>query len=123
MKLHSRDLALLRASLVFVWLATSLVSVVELNGQSRDLLNAAGIADPTWVRALVMGGAGLDAALGVALWLRPSRRVCLAALLLMLLMTLAATVLIPDLWLHPLGPLTKNLPLAAMLWVLIRHAR
>ena len=30
--------ALLRWSLVFVWLATAIVSVVELNGQSRALL-------------------------------------------------------------------------------------
>jgi len=36
----------------------------------------------------------------------------------MLLMTLATTVLLPTLWLHPLGPLLKNLPIAALLWAL-----
>ncbi len=37
-------------------------------------------------------------------------------------MTLAATVLQPGLWLHPLGPLLKNLPIAALLWHLYRRA-
>jgi hypothetical protein len=29
-------------------------------------------------------------------------------------------VLNPGLWLHPLGPLLKNIPIAAVLWVLAR---
>ena len=36
----------------------------------------------------------------------------------MLVMTALASVLDPSLWLHPLGPLTKNVPIAAALWVL-----
>jgi hypothetical protein len=28
----------------------------------------------------------------------------------------------PALWLHPLGPLLKNLPIAALLWHLYRRA-
>ena len=43
-----------------------------------------------------------------------------AALALMTAMTLVATVLQPALWLHPLGPLLKNLPMAALLWHLLR---
>jgi len=121
MKLAATDLSLLRLSLVFVWLATSLVSLIELNGQGRELLLSTGITD-TWLTcALVTSGALVDALLGLAIWLRPSRRVYGLALVVMLLMTLAATVLRPDLWLHPLGPLTKNLPLAAILWVLMRR--
>lgn len=55
-------------------------------------------------------------------WWR-SRPVYLAALLLMLLMTVVASVLDPSLWLHPLGPLTKNLPIGAALWGLARSAK
>lgn len=43
-----------------------------------------------------------------------------AALLSMLLMSAIATLLLPSLWLHPLGPLLKNIPLAAMFWILIQ---
>ena len=34
--------------------------------------------------------------------------------------SLAATAIDPGWWLHPLGPLTKNLPIAAILWTLWR---
>ncbi|MCY1511775.1 putative protein-like family protein [compost metagenome] len=117
------DDRLLRLSLVAVWLLTAFASIVELDGQSRRVLAEAGIASPPWlVQSLIVGGAIADLAIGLALWLRPGRTVYLAAFSLMLAMTLVATVLQPSLWLHPLGPLLKNLPIAALLWHLYRRA-
>lgn len=114
----------LRLSLVAVWLVTGIVSLVGFDGQSRQVLAAAGIASPPWLVQLLIGGGALaDLLIGLALWLRPGRASYLAALGLMLLMTLAATVLQPGLWLHPLGPLLKNLPIAALLWHLLRQTR
>lgn len=116
---------LLRTSLVVVWLATALVSVWELHGQSRELL-----ADlPTaWTEgrarwlptAIILAGAATDAILGLWLAFRPSRNAYGAALLLMAAMTVLATAIHPAWWLHPFGPLTKNLPIAAILWVLLQ---
>lgn len=117
------DDRLLRLSLVAVWLFTAVASLVELDGQSRRVLADAGIASPHWlVQSLIVGGAAADLAIGLALWLRPGRAIYLAAFALMLAMTLVATVLQPSLWLHPLGPLLKNLPIAALLWHLYRRA-
>jgi len=114
---------LLRYSLVAVWLFTAVASFVELNGQSREVLAAAGIASPQWlVQALIVGGAVADLAVGIALWRSPGRASYAAALALMLAMTVVATVLQPGLWLHPLGPLLKNIPIAALLWHLYRRA-
>lgn len=114
---------LLRLSLVAVWLVTAVASIVELNGQSRHVLAEAGVASPPWlVQLLIVGGAAADLAIGLALWLRPGRTVYLVAFALMLGMTLVATVLQPTLWLHPLGPLLKNIPIAALLWHLYRRA-
>ena len=114
---------LLRYSLVAVWLFTAVASFVELNGQSREVLAAAGIASPQWlVQALIVGGAVADLAVGIALWRWPGRASYVAALALMLVMTVVATVLQPGLWLHPLGPLLKNIPIAALLWHLYRRA-
>lgn len=110
----------LRWSLVFVWLTTACVSVWELQGQSRTVLAGVGLADPVISLVVIWCGASVDAVLGLALLFAPSRRICLAALTVMLLMTLVATILDPSLWLHPLGPLTKNLPIAAILWVLAK---
>jgi hypothetical protein len=117
------DDRLLRLSLVAVWLVTAAVSLFELNGQSRRVLADAGVASPSWlVQGLRVGGAATDLLAGLALWRWPGRTSYIAALALMAAMTLAATVLQPSLWLHPLGPLLKNLPIAAVLWHLIRRA-
>jgi len=117
------DDRLLRLSLVAVWLVTAVVSIVELDGQSRRVLAEAGIASPPWlVQLLIVGGAAADLVVGLALWWRPGRATYLAALGLLLLMTAVATGLQPALWLHPLGPLLKNLPIAALLWHLYRRA-
>jgi hypothetical protein len=116
------DDRLLRLSLVAVWRFTAFASVVELNGQSRQVLAAAGIASPPWlVQLLIVGGAAADLVIGLALWWRPGRASYLAAFGLLLLMTAVATFLQPTLWLHPLGPLLKNLPIAALLWHLYRR--
>ena len=113
----------LRHSLVFVWIVTALVSVLELDGQSSALLRQAGWSDPVAIRAVILGGAAVDLLLGLGMALRPGRPIYAIALAVMILMTLTATVLLPALWLHPLGPLTKNIPVAACLWVLMRGAR
>ncbi|MDO5692372.1 MAG: DoxX-like family protein [Pseudomonadota bacterium] len=108
----------LRLSLVAVWLWTALVSLIEWNGQSLQLLHAGGVTSPALTPALIGGGAALDAALGIALWRWPRRAVFVTAFAATLFMTTIATALLPALWLHPLGPLSKNLPILAALWLL-----
>jgi hypothetical protein len=110
----------MRGSLVFVWLVTAAVSLWEMHGQGRELLRVGGVADASVSDALIASGAALDALLGAWLWFRPARLAYLSALGALLGMTLVATVLLPTLWLHPLGPLTKNAPIAAILWALAR---
>ncbi|SDP36236.1 DoxX-like family protein [Rhodoferax sp. OV413] len=120
MTLSLKEFVALRYSLVFVWLATALASVWELDGQSLSLLTAAGVHNPLLAQALILGGAGADVVLALAMLMKPVRATYWAALVLMLGMTLVATVLDPSLWLHPLGPLTKNVPIAVILWVLAK---
>jgi hypothetical protein len=118
---------LLRCSLVAVWLTTAVVSVWELHGQSRELLAGLPVAwtqgrAPWLPTALILAGAAADAAIGLWLAFRPGRNAYGAALMLMAAMTLLATAIYPAWWLHPFGPLTKNLPIAAILWVLLQDA-
>lgn len=114
------SLGLLRYSLVVVWLATAFVSVWELHGQSLELLAKLPLPLQHWATTVVLAGAAVDAVIGLWLAWRPSRMAYATALAVMIGMTLAATAIDPSWWLHPLGPLTKNLPIAAILWVLWR---
>lgn len=116
----------MHASLVAVWLGTALVSALDylgfsgLNNEGARLLAEGGIANLQWQALLIWSGLLADLLIGLALLLRPGRASYLAALLLMTAMTVVGTVLQPTLWLHPLGPLLKNLPIAAMLWFLLQ---
>lgn len=121
--LTPRDQTLWRLSLVAVWLATAVVSLLAWQGQSLQLLQQAGVHDPALAHALTGLGAALDLAIGLALWLRPGRRSYGAALLCLLGYTVLASLLTPEQWLHPYGPLLKNLPMAAMLWTLWSNTR
>src|SRR3990167_1303232 len=113
----------LRYSLIFVWLTTAGGSVQELQGQSRMLLAASGVTDVRLANLLVWAGAAVDAVLGLLLLVWPVRRVYGLTLLVMLGMTVVATFMQPALWLHPLGPLTKNVPIAVVLWILMRRSQ
>ena len=116
----------MHASLVVVWLGTALVSALDylglsgLDHEGARLLASGGVANPAWQAMLIWAGLLTDLILGLALLLRPGRYSYLAALLMMIVMTIVGSVLQPALWLHPLGPLLKNLPIAAMLWFLLQ---
>jgi len=111
-----------RLSLVLLWLWTGVVSLWELHGQSAELLRAAGMGQDLAL-ALILAGAALDLLLGAALWRWHQARIYLAAGLAMLVMTVLGSWLLPSLWLHPLGPMSKNLPIAALLFLLFEDAR
>jgi len=114
------DTRWLHASLVIVWLGTALTSLLDWQGVGTGLLHSGGIQSPAWTQVLIGGGALADLCVGLWLLVWPGRRAWLAALTLMLWMTLTATWLLPALWLDPLGPLLKNLPIAAVLLFLLQ---
>lgn len=122
MVMTAADMRIARGSLVILWLWTALVSAGQADGASRDLLHA-NPAIPTGLYPwLIWSGVAIDLILGLWMALKPSRTVYLGALSVMLLMTLVATWVDPALWLHPLGPISKNLPIAALLYLLARKA-
>jgi len=121
--LTPRTRAVARASLIAVWLITAAVSLplYPLLTQGEMLLRAADVST-FWHGPWMLAGAALDAALDLALWRwhrRSVYRLCGAA---MLMLTLFATLLLPELWLDPLGRLLKNLPIAALLYLLHEDA-
>jgi hypothetical protein len=119
--LAQRDARLLRASLAAVWLITAAASIVEAHGRGAALLAAAGVHSALAANVLLWGGIALDVVVGLALCFAPPRPGATLALASTLMMTIVTTVLLPSLWLDPLGPLSKNLPILAALLLLRRR--
>lgn len=108
----------LRFTLASLWIFTGLVSLwwypVE---HSLALLGQAGI--PESMRPLVLHAAAtLDLAIGLALLLNWRPRVMATVqILVMLTYTAIISLTLPEQWLHPFGPILKNIPLLVTIWV------
>lgn len=109
-------LPMLRLSLVFVWLFTALVSACN-QAESLRLLSEAGLPPALHPTAL-WSGVGLDALLGVLTLCLPSRRLWQAQIGLILAYSVFISFSLPAWWWHPFGPVSKNLPILALLGLL-----
>ena len=117
-------LPVLRVSIAAVWIVTGILSFgVYPAADSFMLLERAGV--PAALRPLALyGAAALDLALGIAsLLLRRRRWLWLAQIALILGYTAIITIRLPEFWLHPYGPVLKNLPMLAALWLLLELER
>jgi uncharacterized protein YbjT (DUF2867 family) len=117
-------LPLLRLAIAFLWVWTGIVSLGLYSvADSLALLGRVGLHGVV-AQVALYGAAGLDLLLGAATLLAPPRwrgAVWAAQLLLIGAYTVLITVFLPEYWLHPYGPITKNLPLMAaigLLWAL-----
>ena len=117
-------LPVLRVSLALLWLWTGVVSLgLYPVPESLALLARVGLHGALATFALY-AAAALDVAFGVLTLIAPPhwRRLMWAGqLLLIAAYTLLITVFLPEYWLHPYGPVSKNLPVAAaiaLLWAM-----
>jgi uncharacterized membrane protein YphA (DoxX/SURF4 family) len=111
---------LLRLSIAVTWISAGLASAFFYPlEQSYALLAQAGINGPL-APFFLYGAAALDVALGLgtlsARWVRPAG---LAQIAVMLVYTAIISVFMPEYWLHPFGPVVKNLPLLAAILVML----
>ncbi|MDO4708965.1 MAG: DoxX-like family protein [Pseudomonadota bacterium] len=120
--MNDKDLKLLRHSLIAVCWLTIIASLVEWNGQSLALLQAGGIQSMPLAHSLIAAGVALDLMLALLLMLWPRRISYQVSMAAVIALTLTATLLLPNLWLHPLQPLGKNLPILIILYILARRA-
>ena len=122
-------LPLLRVSVALVWIWTFVVSIgLYPRDQSLALLARVG-ATGGFAELLLDGAAVFDLALGIGtLALSPywrSRVLWPLQLALIAFYTVVITWAMPDFWLHPFGPLSKNLPMCAaiaLLWAMEENA-
>lgn len=109
----------LELSLATVWIVTAVVSVWFFPVQDSLALLARSGVPPDLGPLMLYGAAGLDLLLGVAVLVRPGRRLWLAQMALMLLYTAIISWRLPEFWAHPYGPVLKNIPIFAMLLLLL----
>lgn len=112
-------LPLLRWSVALVWIVTGLLSFGLYPVQdSLGLLRQFGVSG-AWAMPLLYGAALLDLLLGLAVLVWPRRRALWALQAASMLgYTALLTWRLPAFWLHPFGPLLKNLPLLAAIGLL-----
>lgn len=118
-------LPLLRWSIALVWIWTFAVSIgLHPRADSLQMLERVGVRG-AWGGPMLDAAAGLNLALGVATlaWGAAWRARLLWPMQLALIgfYTAAITLAMPEFWLHPFGPLSKNLPMCAailLLWAM-----
>ena len=109
----------LRISIGMVWVITGIVSLgIYPVESSYDLLARTGTPEAL-MPLFLYGAAALDIALGILTLLpRRSRWLWAGQAALVLGYTIIISWKIPEFWLHPYGPILKNLPFLAGLWIL-----
>ena len=112
-------LPMLRLSIAFVWIATAYVSAAvyppELSYQLLERTGVPAALGPT----MLYGAALFDLLLGLGIVLLARRRwLWLAQLVLIGFYTIVIAWKMPEFLWHPYGPLTKNVPMLAAIWLL-----
>lgn len=109
----------LRWSIAAVWLSTAWVSLFAYPlADSLALLARVGLEGAA-ARLALYGAAALDFAFGLGtLLLRRRRALYRAQMALIVAYTVLISIYLPEYWLHPYGPVLKNLPMLAALWLL-----
>lgn len=112
-------LPLLRAAIGIVWIVTGIVSLgVYPVQESYALLARVGLTGAAAAAALY--GAGLlDLAFGLAVFVMRRRRwLWRAQMALIAAYSIVIAIWLPEFWLHPFGPILKNVPLLAAILML-----
>lgn len=111
----------IRLTLAIVWLVTGLLSLgIYPQQESLALLNRMGLQGTPALAALYLGVTA-DIALGVLTMLTPNKTLWFIQALLIIIYTLIISIWLPEFWLHPFGPILKNLPILMLLWLLYQY--
>ena len=115
------DIQLARLVLAALWLTTGLLSLgIYPLQDSLSLLERVGLHGIPALATLYLA-ATLDFALGLLTLLKPGKTVWTIQAMLVGVYTLIISFCLPEFWLHPFGPVLKNLPILLLLWLLYKN--
>lgn len=116
--MRALDLILMRYTLATVWLVTGVLSLgIFPQRESLELLEHVGMHGEV-AQAALYSSAALDIVLGVLTIARPSPMLWRSQAALVLSYSIIIAFCLPWYWLHPFGPMLKNLPILLLLWLL-----
>lgn len=119
--MDATDRRLIRLTLAAMWLATGALSLgIYPRADSLSLLERIGLHGTTALITLYLAAA-LDIVLGLLTLFRPSQFLWQAQAMLIVAYTLIISLWLPEFWLHPFGPILKNLPVLMLLWLLNKY--
>ncbi|WP_245278954.1 SDR family oxidoreductase [Mesorhizobium loti] len=98
------------------WLASGIIALIRQD-EAADILVLRGVS-VNFAHLSVLAGSAADILVGATVLVRPLARPALLAMIAITLFYLAAsTLLAPELWLAPLGPLVKTIPMLCLVLV------
>ena len=110
-----------RLSLALLWIFTGLTSVFFAPQLGFELLLSVSI-EGKLADVIVYAGSVLDISIG--LWLLSALRLqyCyLLQLTVIIVYSLLLTIIDGSFWLHPFGPITKNIPILMLIFILYKR--
>jgi hypothetical protein len=111
-----------RISLSFLWIFTGITSVFFAKDIGYEVLEQGGITGPL-ANFCILIGSSLDVLIGFWILLKWKMKFCyMLQLIVIVSYTLMLTTIEPSYWLHPFGPLTKNIPLLVMIYFLYNNS-
>ncbi len=119
--MQTADIRLMRYSLAVVWIVTGILSLgIYPQEDSFSLLARIGIENGAASTALYLGSTA-DIVFGLMTLFAPSKNLWQAQAILVLIYTIAISIYLPEFWLHPFGPILKNIPFLTLLWLLYKN--
>lgn len=110
-----------RLSLSFLWVFTGITSEFFAKEIGYEVLANAGIIGAL-ADISILSGSLLDILIGIWLLLGKKLKLCYwLQMIVIATYTLLLTVIDPSFWIHPFGPLTKNVPILVMIYGLYAH--
>lgn len=120
-QIKATDIRLIRLVIAAIWFITGVVVLfVFPKEESLNLIFQTGLSRSLAQITLYLG-ALFDMVLGIWTLLRPGRLLWILQGALIIVYTAIITIWLPEFWIHPFGPLLKNIPILVMLWLLYKN--
>lgn len=109
---------LTRLSLSFLWIFTGINSTFFGIDAGYDVLSKGGITGGL-ASSLIYLGSGVDILIGIWLLFGKEIRICcMVQIVVIVTYSLILTYFDASYWLHPFGPITKNIPIIVLVYLL-----